>query len=112
MPARVRDGKLFNAKTIRDTTAAVSEDIDAATVGPVLLVAENTHNQALTLTYQGSMDGVTWHDLGSDITLSATTGKNVQTLTDLWRHLRAEVTASVAPASGTVTIYWVNREAA
>jgi hypothetical protein len=110
MPARVRDGQLFNAKAIRDTSAAVSEDVDAATVGPVLLVAENTHNQSLTLTYQGSMDGVTWHDLGSDITLAATTGKNVQTLTDLWRHLRAEVTAGVAPASGSVTVYWVNRE--
>jgi hypothetical protein len=108
----VRNGKFFNARSIRDTTAVTSEPIGPADIGSMLLVAENSLNQAVTLQYQGSMDGTTWHDVGAAITVASSTGKDVQTLTDPWLKFRAKVTAAGTPTTGSFSCHWSGREVA
>src|SRR5688500_9157807 len=104
------NGKLHDALAIRDTDPHNSSSIDNAVLGEVLFVAENTLNQSVSLQYQGSFDGTTWHNLGAAVTVAATTGKDVQTLTDLWPTTRCVATCSVAPASGTLTVNFSWRE--
>lgn len=110
--ARFNTGKLEDALAIRDTDAHNSSSIDNPLHGTMLLVAQNGLNQSVSLQYEGSVDdGTTWHSLGSAQTVTASTGKNVQTLTDIWPKLRVVSTCSVAPASGSLTVFWIWRAA-
>lgn len=105
------DGKLFDALEIRDTDAHNSSSIDNAISGSLLFAAENTLNQAVTVKFQGSFDGTTWHDLPGSASVSATTGVDEWFLSDPWPKVRAVATAGVQPASGSLTVWYAWREA-
>lgn len=106
------DGKLLNAQAIRDTNAVTSSPIKKALDGALLFFAQNSLNQSVALKYQGSFDGSTYVDLATAVTVSASTGTDIQTLTDPWPYVRCVATCSVAPASGSLTVNWAWREVA
>lgn len=102
-----KDGKLFNAAAIRDTNALNSTAIDdIGVVGSGLFAAENTLNQSVSLQYQGSFDNSNWHNIGSAVVVAATTGKEADTISDPWPYVRCVATCSVAPASGSLTVWY------
>lgn len=105
------DGKLIDALAIRDTTAHNSDPVnDIGVLGSGLCAAENGLNQDVSVQYQGSFDQTTWHNIGSASTVIAKSGSVLgvaaDTFSDPWPYFRAVATCSVAPASGSLTIWY------
>lgn len=92
---------------IRDTNPHSSTTIKPATHVSSLFAINNTLNQSVSVQFQGSVDNVTWFNLGSAIVVTASTGQSIQTITDAWPKLRATATCSVGPASGAFMVWWV-----
>ena len=115
MRATNKQGMVLFNKQLRNTSEYSSDGVDGAIHGPMLVAAYNTHNQIVTIQYQGGFKDnagtMYWFDIGSAVSLSATTGEDVQTLTDPWPHLRVQATAASTPASGALNVFWAWREA-
>ena len=105
---RFKQELFYDALAIRDTSAHNSSSINNMQAGGTLLCfARNSLDQTVDLKYQGSFDGTSvWKDLATAVTVSATTGTDVQTLTDPWPFVRAVATSTVQPASGSLTVHW------
>lgn len=100
------DGKLFNAEAIRDTNAHNSASVsDLGVIGAGLCAIENGLNQTVEVQFQGSFDDTAWHNIGSPVSV-ATTAKAAETFSDPWPYFRAVATCAVAPASGTLTVWY------
>lgn len=109
-----REDVLFDGQAVRDTnatTSAASKDIAGAAF--VTLVINNTLNQAGNYQVQYQRDGSTWINYGSSQALSANSGFTMvsdQVIGGLTTRpqlglFRVVYTASVAPASGTLSVY-------
>lgn len=120
MANKLEEYILANGQQIRDTDAAYSNVIECkAFTGyfiQKLLLLKNTHNQALTITIQGSRDfsdDQQIFDLGpsgvaSTIALAATTGKDYYPcLTEPWPYIRIKIQASTIPTSGGLWAYLI-----
>lgn len=97
-----------NSIAITDTSAHFSDAHKWAMDHRVTYQAFSSHNQTLTLTWQGSMDGTNWTDLPNPETVTAS-GTAVATLSDPWFYTRIKAVAGVAPASGSLTVLAVKR---
>jgi hypothetical protein len=106
MPLVGRHSKknLFADEQIRDTVLHTSASVGMQVPGLLIIKAKNTLNQAITLIYQGTLDeGSTWVTLAT-VTLNATTGEDIQTLTQGWDEIRCTAQATISPASGTLKV--------
>ena len=109
-----REDILFDAIFFADTSAHVSNvSKDVAGFNQIVLVINNSLNQAGNYQVQYSRDGSTWINYGSAQALGASSGltfvdnKVIGGLTTrpLLGLFRVSYTATIAPASGTLSIY-------
>lgn len=109
-----REDILFDASAIRDTNptnSAASKDIAGAAF--ITLLINNSLNQAGNYQVQYQRDGSTWINYGSSVALGASSGLTMvsdQIIGGLTTRpqlglFRIVYTASVAPASGTLSMY-------
>jgi hypothetical protein len=85
------------------TTEVVGSAVDVRRRGGKLIYMNNTQDVSVTVTIEGSYDGVTWFTIRDGITLAAGE-KKVGILTDRYGYVRAKAVASAAPTSGSVVI--------
>lgn len=101
----ISDEALSGLGAIRDTDAHNSDGCDNRGGGTNLFAVVNTLNQAVTVQFQGSVDGSTWVNIGESESVAASTGTKAKRLTDPWPQVRAQATCSVAPTSGTLVVF-------
>ena len=102
--------KIVNALAITDANVHNSEPFRFGVEGYGIAVfsVENDLDQDLTAQAQGrAWDGTTWQNIGSSVTVTAS-DVNTITVTEPWGLLRLQLTATLAPASGTVSA-WMDR---
>lgn len=93
---------------ITDTNPHNSDKTHLAEINRLTFQCVSTLNQAVTVTFQGSMDGTNWTNLPNPVAVSASS-TGVATLSDPWIFVRASATCSVAPGSGTLVIQFTQR---
>ncbi len=98
-------GKVIDALAITDQAAHVSDILHSTHQVSYTFLAVNGLNQTVGLVYAGSLDGVVYHNLASSISVTAA-ADDVETLTDDWRYIKVTATCAVAPASGSLTIFY------
>ena len=71
------------------------------------IVFENTLNQIVSCQVQSSRESTfaVPHNVGSPISVAATSGAEYATLTDYVLYLRVVATCAVQPASGSLNVY-------
>lgn len=112
MAPNVREA-LFNALAVTDTGVKTSGAADLTAFGDYQAVVINSLNQAGNIQLQWSIDnGTTWTSIGSPIAAAATTNLLPATLPiKLFTGLiRFQYTASIAPGSGTISLYLEKRQ--
>lgn len=103
------DGSTAAKGLIRDTNPLNTGGLPLGNYEDYLILANNTLNQAGNLQIQHSLDGgVSWFNLGAPIALGAASGIAVLAIpSKLFDGLiRASYTASVAPASGSLILWF------
>lgn len=112
MGGRFNHGYLENALAITDTTEHLSSSINPTRAGGTLiLAAESSLNQDVTIRYQAkNSDSATWFNLGTAVVLS-NGDTRLDSLTDPWTSVRVRSICAVAPASGSLTVTWAWEEA-
>jgi hypothetical protein len=109
-----REDILFDALAITDTgtkTSATSKDVGG--FNQMTLVINNSLNQAGNYQVQYSRDGSTWINYGTSQALGAASGFTMVagtvlgglTTRPMMGLFRITYTASIAPASGTLSMY-------
>jgi len=89
-----------------DTNPHNGTNVDVSTCVDYELEIINSLNQAGNVQVQWSVDGVTWNNLGAAVAAAATTNliAAVPTPKPFVGLIRCVYTATVAPASGTLTL--------
>ena len=105
----IEEDQIFTDLAIRDTIAHSSSISDNQLFLPRTVLIENSHNQSVILTCQGSRyaDFSKFVTVGNTFAVAATTNDYV-TVLDYFPYLRFEAICSVAPASGTLNM-WVEK---
>lgn len=110
----------LSALAVTDTAAHASAAIDCRGFRNKTLFVTNSLNQAGNLSILASRDGATWTSLGGAIALGAASGNTCYgsasgsatraELGDAWPYLQVSYTATVAPASGAISV-WLEKTA-
>ena len=96
----------INALAVTDTALKTGSTIDISDCVDYLLGVTNTLNQAGNLQVQYSIDnGGTWVNLGTAVPAAATTSftSTIAAPKPFFGLIRIQYTATLAPASGTIT---------
>lgn len=103
--------KVFDAEAIRDTTAHTSSISDHRVFAPKTIAICNKLNQTVTFQLQGSFDAAFSEvfDIGATFDVTASTN-DWQNADVYFPYLRLEVSCSVAPTTGDLTVYFLKRE--
>ncbi len=106
-----RDVQQLNAElaaqiAVRDT-ALDTYNLDISGFRAAIFAFYSSLDQAGTLKYYGSVDGVKYHQIGSDIAIvdgSSTEQIDIQSVSDSWKFIRVTFKPSVNPTTGSYTI--------
>ena len=100
----VSESALFNAEAIRDTATHNSASSTNTGYRVKTVIVNNGLNQIVTMQCQGSRDNTNWINIGGAWDVAATTWI-YQSCDTYFPHMRAIATCSVAPASGTLSMW-------
>ena len=93
---------------IRDTNTDNSDEFHKVPRHRYTFQAVSSLDQTVTITFQGSLDKVTWTSMPNPIAVTAGSS-NYATLSDPWAWVRASAVCSVGPSSGELAIYALGR---
>ena len=97
------EDKIFNSLEIRNTDLQTSDVAASGEFIAKTIFIENGLNQTVTFQLQGARDG-TWLNVGS--TFEATASTNLyQTVSDFFPKYRLTAQCSVAPTSGSLSVW-------
>jgi len=100
----VSEGVLFNAEPIRDTAAHNSAASANTGYRVKTVIVNNGLNQIVTMQCQGSRDNTNWINIGGTWDVATATW-TYQSCDTYFPYMRAIATCSVAPASGTLSMW-------
>lgn len=84
---------------IRNTNLYTSSILNFSTYAELLITYDNSLDKDLTLKLYGSLDGVNYFQIGSDITVT-TGSSDYMTLSEAWAYVRITAQAGTNPTSG------------
>ena len=97
--------KVFDGLEIRDTSEHDSAHSYVGEFTAETIVIHNTLNQNVSLQYQGTVDDITWIDIGGPVVIAANTN-DYETVSDFFTEYRVLATCSTAPTTGELNV-WV-----
>ncbi len=104
--------RVLDAAEVRDTATHNSSSADFGKRGfsKGVLSIENLHNQIIACQLQGRADrGTVWQDVGAAVNAAAVVGAapgvTSISVTVPWNRLRLQYSATVAPASGSISAW-------
>jgi hypothetical protein len=107
VPIDIQETTIFNSLAIRDTSPHTSDVSNNIGYRVKTLIITNGLNQDVSKQCQGSRDNSTWFNIGDSFTITA--GATIyQTCETYFPYIRGVATCSVAPASGTLSM-WVEK---
>lgn len=100
----VGETALFDTESIRDTNAHNSTSSSNRGYRVKTVIVNNGLNQIVTMQCQGSRDDTNWINIGGTWDVAATT-LTYQSCDTYFPYMRAVATCSVAPSSGTLSMW-------
>ena len=101
--------RLIYSAAITDTNAKTSDTAEISGYSEKSLIVKNGLNQNAVIQIQGSCDNITFINVGATTTVNAGVNSiigvnEVAQLNNYFPFLRATITASISPTTGTITV--------